>query len=93
MSQVNKLKKPLSSVFKLAAGLILGTLIMKFVLGFDAKPLINVLSADKSVGFSAVLQALILLIQTLISLPLCVGFGILLIEILDLMTFRKVSQK
>ncbi|MCF6768424.1 hypothetical protein L3V86_08610 [Thiotrichales bacterium 19S11-10] len=86
---INKSSRRLSSVFKLAVGFIFSTLIMKFILGYDAAPLIEILSKGKVIHADALLQAVILLIQTLVSLPLCVGLGVLLIEVLDIFTNRK----
>ncbi|MCF6808567.1 hypothetical protein L3V79_09215 [Thiotrichales bacterium 19S9-12] len=85
----NKSKKRLSSTVKFAIGFILATLIMKFILGNDAAVLVNILSKEKVIHADALLQAVILLIQTLISLPLCLGFGVLLVEFFDEVISRR----
>ena len=88
-SKENKKSKGLTTLFKWSLGLILGTFIMKFLFGLDANVLVKVLEQSDKITLSDEFHAMILLIKTLISMPLAVGLGVFLVELLDIFTTRK----
>lgn len=92
MTKTIKKAQPLTHLFKLALGLMLGTFILKFIFGLDASSLIHAVTVNEKISLSDEFQATVLLIKTLIQLPLSIGLGIFLVELLDMFTLGKFRK-
>lgn len=91
MNTVQK-TKTLSTLVKWSIGMILATFIMKFIMGLDVTTLVQSLSATKEIGTNAIFHGIILLVKTIVMLPLSIGIGVLLMELLDTFASKAIEK-
>lgn len=81
-------KNNLTSFMKVSLGLIIATIILKFMLGADVTHLVGL--AEKG-GSMVTIESIILLIKTIVITPLACGIGFLFFELVDF--FSKKIKK